>query len=116
MDIDKAKELLRSDRLRTQQLLKETKETGQADRIAANQPGDMFDSAEPLASEGIDDSVVAELEGHLAAIDRAERRIEAGTYGYSVRSGALIPDNRLEVDPSAELTVEEAQQTGPTDI
>ena len=30
--------------------------------------------------------------------------------GRSVRSGAPIPDERLEADPAAELTVEEAQQ------
>jgi DnaK suppressor protein len=52
---------------------------------------------------------VAELQVHLEAIDRAERRVEAGTYGYSVRSGVPIPDDRLEVDPTAELTVDEAR-------
>ena len=38
------------------------------------------------------------------------QRLEEGTYGRSVRSGAPIPDERLEADPAAELTVEEAQQ------
>ena len=70
--------------------------------------GDMYDSAEPLTTEGTDDSVRVELEERLAAIERAERRLEAGTYGYSVRSGQPIPDDRLEADPTAELTVEEA--------
>ena len=110
MDTAKARELLASDRLRTQQLLGELTARGQDDRAAANQPGDMFDSAEPLIDEGLDDSVVAELRSHLAAIDRAERRVEAGTYGYSVRSGAAISDDRLAADPSAELTIEEARQ------
>lgn len=110
MEPGKAKELLRSDRLRTQQLLAEVMAAGEADRSAADEPGDMFDSAEPLTDEGVDDSVVVEIQEHLAAIDRAEQRLEAGTYGYSVRSGLPIPDNRLEVDPSAELTVEEAQE------
>jgi DnaK suppressor protein len=45
----------------------------------------------------------------LAAIDRAEQRLEAGTYGFSVRSGQPIPDDRLEADPAAELTTAEAQ-------
>jgi DnaK suppressor protein len=70
----------------------------------------MFDSAEPLVDEDLDDSVVAELQSHLAAIDRAEKRVEAGTFGYSVLSGVPIPDDRLEADPSAELTVDEARQ------
>ena len=46
----------------------------------------------------------------LAAIVRAEHRIEDGTFGLSVSSGVPIPDDRLEADPAAELTVEEAQQ------
>ena len=33
---------------------------------------------------------------------------DAGSYGRSVRSGQPIPDERLEADPLAELTVEEA--------
>jgi DnaK suppressor protein len=52
--------------------------------------------------------VAAGLAVRLAAIERAEQRLAAGTYGQSVRSGDPIPDERLEADPSAELTVEEA--------
>ena len=70
----------------------------------------MYDSAEPLTREGVDDSVRAELRERLAAIDRAEERLAAGTYGHSVRSGDVIPDDRLEADPAAELTVEEARE------
>jgi len=112
MDTAKARDLLRAERSRTEQLLAEVTARGRDDRTGANQPGDMFDSAEPLTDEGLDDAVTAELEGHLAAIDRAERRLEEGTYGYSVRSAAPIPDDRLEADPTAELTVEEARQLG----
>jgi DnaK suppressor protein len=110
MEIARAKELLRSERLRTEQLLTDVAAGGQADRTAANQSGDMFDSAEPLTDEGADESVMTALQEHLAAIDRAEKRLDAGTYGHSVRSGLPIPDDRLEADPTAELTVEEAWQ------
>jgi DnaK suppressor protein len=48
----------------------------------------------------------------LQAIERAEQRLAAGTYGRSVRSGAVIPDERLEADPAAEFTVEEAAADG----
>jgi DnaK suppressor protein len=116
MDVARAKELLRADRQRTNELLVDMAGRDQADREAANQPGDMFDSAEPLTGEGTDESVRAELESHIAAIDRAEQRIEAGTFGYSVKSGVAIPDERLEADPSAELTVEEAERAGVTPI
>ena len=45
----------------------------------------------------------------LAALERAEARLAAGIYGRSVRSGRPIPDERLEADPLAELTVDEAR-------
>jgi len=74
----------------------------------------MYDSAEPLTTEGTDDAVRAELEERLVAVGRAEQRLAAGTYGTSVRSGQPIPDKRLEADPTTELTVEEAaEEAGP---
>jgi DnaK suppressor protein len=112
MDDETARELLRQERARTERLLSDAIGEGSDDRTAANQPGDMFDSAEPLARQGVDDSVIAELQQHVAAIDRAEGRLEAHTYGKSIRSGRPIPDDRLRADPTAELTVEEAGQVG----
>jgi DnaK suppressor protein len=109
MDDDRARELLAAERLRIEQLLTDMTEEREADRTAANQEGDMFDSAEPLTEQGTDDSVVVELRQRLEAIAGAEQRLAAGTYGRSVQSGAPIPDERLEADPAAELTVEEAQ-------
>jgi DnaK suppressor protein len=47
------------------------------------------------------------LQAELAAVARAEARLAAGTYGVSVESGARIPDERLEVEPLAERTVDE---------
>lgn len=44
----------------------------------------------------------------VAAIDRALARIEAGAFGCSVLSGRPIPEQRLEADPAAELTMDEA--------
>ncbi len=74
MEIARARELLRTDRVRTERLLEEMAGNRRDDRTAANQSGDMFDSAEPLTGQGTDDSVVVELQEHLAAIDRAETR------------------------------------------
>ncbi|MGD0392947.1 MAG: TraR/DksA family transcriptional regulator [Acidimicrobiales bacterium] len=108
METAKARELLRSERLGVQNLIEQVTAGGRNDRTAANQSGDMFDSAQPLTEEGTDEAILAGLEERLAAIDRAEGRLDAGTYGYSVRSGLPIPDERLEVDPAAELTIEEA--------
>jgi hypothetical protein len=51
------------------------------------------------------------LRARWAALQRAEARLAAGSYGRSVRSGQAIPDERLEADPLAELTVQEAAAT-----
>jgi len=53
--------------------------------------------------EALEDLFVRRLE----AIERAQARLSQGTYGRSVQSGEPIPDGRLEVEPWAELTVEE---------
>jgi DnaK suppressor protein len=110
MEDSKAKELLSAERRRVEGLLTAIDEAGVDDRAAADQEGEMYDSAEPLTTEGTDDAVRAELEDRLAAVGRAERRLAAGTYGISVRSGEPIPDERLEADPTTELTVEEAAE------
>ena len=109
MEDTRARELLAAERRRVERLLEDIDRAGVADRVAADQEGDMFDSAEPLTTEGTDDAVRAELVDRLAAVDRAEKRLAAGTYGYSVRSGEPIPDERLEADPTTELTFEEAR-------
>jgi DnaK suppressor protein len=110
VDNVRAQELLSAERARVESLLEAVKGDGQSDRSAANQQGDMSDSSELLVSEGTDDAVADALNLRLAAIERAEQRLAAGTYGRSVASGELIPDERLEADPAAELTVDEAQQ------
>jgi DnaK suppressor protein len=110
METARADQLLQAERQRVEQQLRDLAVEGSDDRTAANQSGDMFDSAEPLTQEQADGSVVAELRDRLAAIDRAQARLAEGTYGRSVRSGVPIPDERLEADPAAELTVEEARQ------
>jgi DnaK suppressor protein len=111
MESTEVQELLDAERLRVERLLAQLDDDSGHDRDAANAPGDMFDSAEPLTKEGTDESIKVELVERLAAIERAEQRLEDGNYGFSVRSGQKIPDDRLEIDPAAELTVEEAQRT-----
>jgi DnaK suppressor protein len=108
MNDQRAKELLDAERRRVEALLRDTTEAFDRDRSAANDSGDMTDPAEPLTAEQLDNAVITGLRERLAQIERAESRLEAGTYGRSVESGAPIPDERLEADPAAELTVEEA--------
>lgn len=110
MNKERARALLLAERNRVEQLLGETEAAGQEDRAAANEPGDLTDPAERLTAEEADDAVAEALRERLAALERAERRLEEGTFGFSIRSGLPIPDARLEADPAAELTLEEEEQ------
>ncbi len=110
MEADRARALLEADRTKVESLLAGLSATGQQDRDAELETGDQVDAADPLAHEGVDDAVAAGLRDHLAAIERAEKRLADGDFGRSLRSGDPIPDERLEVMPTAELTAEEGSQ------
>jgi DnaK suppressor protein len=111
MDQDRARSLLTTERDEVQDLLKGTKAAGQGDRQAEvdSEAEDEADAALALTEEGEDDAIAENLRNRLDAIERALRRLDEGTYGRSVRSGEPIPDERLEADPAAELTIEEAR-------
>lgn len=109
MDEQRAWELLKVERARVEELLAERTSEEAANRAAASEIGDFGDVAQTLSAEELDDAVAAALRQRLAALDQAEHRLAEGTYGRSVRSGKPIPDARLEADPAAEVTVEEAQ-------
>ena len=110
MDDAIAKSRLEQERQRVEQLIARAREDARSDRAEASTTGDLADPAERMTAEEVDDAVLAGLEARLEAITRAEERLAAGTYGRSVRSGEVIPDERLEADPAAELTVEEAAE------
>jgi DnaK suppressor protein len=112
MDDDRARTLLNAKRADVQQSLASISTAKSQDREAEGETGDLQDSAQPLTAQGVDDAVAESLRAHLAAIDRAEARIADGSFGRSVRSGDVIPDERLEADPTAELTVVEARNPG----
>ena len=111
MDQDRARSLLIAERDEVQRLLKETETAGQADRVAEveSEAEDNADAALALTEEGEDDAIAESMRDRLEAIERALHRLDGGTYGRSVRSGEPIPDERLEADPAAELTIEEAR-------
>ncbi|HUC14798.1 MAG TPA: hypothetical protein VMS00_10135 [Acidimicrobiales bacterium] len=113
MDNERAKKALERERRRVEGLLGEMVEAGEQDRDEANEQHEMDGPAQRLTAEGLDDAVAAGLRDRLAAIERAEGRLRAGTYGFSVKTGLPIPDARLEADPAAELTVEEASEEPP---
>ena len=109
MDEDRARARLRAERTEVQILLKDTEGAGRQNRASEDETGDVSDPAQPLTEEMTDDAIAASLRDRLAALDRALKRLDDGTYGRSVRSGQAIPAERLEADPAAELTVEEAR-------
>jgi DnaK suppressor protein len=109
MDESRAREVLRAERSEVAALLREAEAATDADHGVNVGPGDYGDAALPLTEQAEDEAVAGDLRERLAAIDRALARLEAGTYGRSVLSGQPIPDERLEADPAAELTIEEAR-------
>ena len=111
MDQDRARSLLIAERDEVRSLLKETEAAGQDDRVAEvdSEAEDNADAALALTEEGEDDAIAESLRDRLDAIERALHRLDEGTYGKSIRSGEPIPDERLEADPAAELTIEEAR-------
>jgi DnaK suppressor protein len=109
MDTDQARARLLTERADVAQLIRDAEQAQQADLEAEGEVGDTGDAAQPLADEGTTEAVAGSLRERLEAIDRALKRLDDGTYGRSVRSGLPIPEERLEADPAAELTVEEAR-------
>jgi DnaK suppressor protein len=108
MDPDRARELLLHERERIEQALASL---GQDPATTAeHDPGD--EGAEALYQEEFDAGLTQDLADQLAAVQRAEARLEAGTYGLSVESGEPIPDDRLEALPTAERTLEEQKLRG----
>src|ERR671924_632866 len=104
MDADRARELLSAERERIERAL------GRLGHEDDSEPADEYDPgnlASDLAQDELDEGLSEDLREQLAAVERAEARLKAGTYGLSVVSGQPIPDERLEAVPTAELTVEE---------
>jgi DnaK suppressor protein len=110
MDEQKARELLLEERERIERLLEHGSAMQQQDEIDEQTKGDQADEAQRVTATAFDEAFLTGLRGRLAAIDRAEQRLRDGNYGRSVLSGEPLPDERLEADPAAELTVEEAER------
>lgn len=106
MDPERAKELIAAERDKVEKEIAATQRGGPEEGDERVEPGDM--DSEGLYQDEFDAGRADELKRRLEAVERAEERIAAGTYGLSVRSGEPIPDPRLEANPTAELTVDEA--------
>ena len=105
MDPTQARDLLSRERARIEGALtalraEPSDELSDLDQHPADTATDLFEKER-------DDGMADRLREELAALERAERRLEEGNYGRSVDSGDPIPDARLEAVPYAERTAEE---------
>jgi DnaK suppressor protein len=105
MDPERARQLLAAERERIEKEMAALGREGPEEADERREPGDQ--NSESLYQDEFDAGRAQDLKDRLAAIERAEARLADGTYGLSVKSGTPIPDERLEVNPTAELTVEE---------
>ena len=108
MKPERATELLAGERARVEEALQSIEAGGPLEGSASREPGDR--GSEDLYLDELNASRAESLRAELAAVERAEARLAAGTYGLSVDSGDPIPDERLEAIPTAERTVAEQQR------
>ena len=107
MDKARARALLDQERRRLD-LLGRAVARDHDDAVAGLSPEDPVNGAVHRLAEETSEALSERLRDRWGALERAEARLAAGTYGASVLSGRPIPDERLEAFPLAELTVEEA--------
>jgi len=108
MDADRARQLLADERARIEQALAALDSLGPLESSDRKEAGDR--GSEDLYQDEFDEGRRQELAFQLAALERAEARLAAGSYGISVQSGEPIPDARLEALPTAERTVDEERR------
>jgi DnaK suppressor protein len=110
MDTTRARELVALESRRIEATLTELADDLAMDaELEVQQTGD-DDAGNGLATEMTERALQSDYLLRLAAVERAEARIAAGTFGRSVETGALIPDQRLDAYPLAERTVEEQRR------
>jgi len=104
MDPERARELLAAERTRIERALARLGHVGSEEIRDDDDPVDL---ASDLYQDELDESLADGLREELTAVERAEARLEAGTYGRSVESGKPLPDDALEAIPTAERLPEE---------
>jgi DnaK suppressor protein len=110
LDEAHARDLLRRARERIESSLVDLKRVRQSETDEVDTETDALGDGGILEEEQVDDALAEQLRAELEAVERAEKRLEDGTYGFSVESGAPIPAERLEAIPWAERTPEEQER------
>src|SRR2546429_2067288 len=102
MDADRARELLAAERARIERAL------ARLEHEDDSEPADEFDPANlasDLYQDEFDSGLADDLREQLAAVERAEARLAAGTHGVSLPSREPIPDRRPQGVPAPQLNL-----------
>lgn len=100
--------------MKLREQLQGTTDTGEAEEAglksaALAQAHEYEDDAQKLAMLETEGNLVSRDIERLSRVERALRKIEEGTYGFSDVSGKPIPEARLEATPDAINTVQEQE-------
>ena len=90
MDVERAGALLAAEWLEIERALQRLAHEDDGDDAGWLEPGNL---AADLYLDELDDGLAEVLRDRIAAIERAEQRLAAGTYGLSIESGKPIPES-----------------------
>lgn len=114
MDMDRARERLEQERERLEQVRRSFQPGDQEGEVGVEAPDELSAVDQHPADLGTDTferqkdlSILESVEAELVEVERAERRIEEGTYGVCEGCGKPIGAARLEARPAARLCVED---------
>ena len=102
-----AREMLQRERERIESSLAAQARLHESELDEIDTATEVAEDAEAIEEEQVDDALAEQLHAELEAVERAEKRLEDGAYGFSVESGEPISAGRLEAIPWAERTAEE---------
>ena len=110
IDEARARELLQRERARIESSLADLQRMRRSELDEVDSATDPLDDGEVIEEEEVDQALAVQLRAELEAVERGEKRLADGTYGFSVESGEPIPAERLEAVPWAERTAEEQER------
>ena len=112
MEADQVRQLLADEQERLESLRQEY--TGMRDESEGDSLQELSSVDQHQADVGSetferekDLTILDEIEGELADIEHALRRLDEGTYGTCEACGKTIPDERLEAMPAARFCVDD---------
>lgn len=110
IDEARARELLRRERERIESSLADLEQVRESELEEIDTGINLVDDGEVIEGGQVDEALAEQLRAELEAVERAEKRLEDSTYGFSIESGEPVPAERLETIPWAERTAEEQER------